>query len=99
MPGIVASLTVSSGTVSWSAVSGSGGLYDLVRGLVSQLPVGVGADERCMTPTGTAMLSYIDTDPVPVADSFWYVVRARNSCGAGPYIDITSMPRSTGACP
>ena len=73
--------------------------YDVVRGLLSSLPVGPGSgDELCFDDQLTAVL--VDGDLPPPGTGFWYVVRALNSCSIGTYgtqQDLT--PRVTTTCP
>jgi hypothetical protein len=103
--GDVLALTQDTGvtTVTWSlAVSCPS--YSVLRGLVSQLPVGPGGgDEQCLevAVSGTSTLDAEDPDPDV---SFWYLVRGMNACGAGPYGfeavgGAPSSPRQSATCP
>jgi kumamolisin len=71
--------------------------YDLVSG---SLPGGAGFDfssTTCLQPDGG--VGYTDTRPDPPADSgFWYLARARNSCGIGTY-GTTLRDSSISSCP
>jgi CSLREA domain-containing protein len=87
-------------TLQWTAVPnvGSGTLYDVLRGETQALPVDGGATETCMgSVAGTS--TTISGNPSPGV-AFWYVVRARNSCGASTYGFATSgTERISNACP
>ncbi len=73
-------------TIVWSSASGAGPgtVHDVLRGLVSELPVGSGAGESCLAP-GIAEATASDPAIPPVMNSYWYLVRGRNACGAGSY--------------
>jgi CSLREA domain-containing protein len=97
----VAGLAVTSKTtLAWTAVPnvGSGTLYDVVRGETQALPMDGGATETCMgSVSGTS--TTISGSPSPGV-AFWYVVRARNSCGASTYGFATSgVERVSNVCP
>ena len=79
--------------------SGSGTEYDVVRGALSDLPVGApGADEICLGTTSDAQL-LLGQDPPP-GTGYFFVVRGKNSCGASGYgTDSFENPRVTNACP
>ena len=69
-------------TLTWVAQPGAT-VYDVVRGLVSALPVGPGlGDEICLaSPGGTSVAD----STVPIANvGFWYLVRGENACGPTP---------------
>lgn len=87
-------------TLVWStaAAAGPGTVHDVPRGLVSELPVGSGGSEICLATVAAATTS---DGAVPAADqSFWYLVRGRNSCGTGSYGTTSGgSPRSTSVCP
>jgi hypothetical protein len=87
--------------MSWTSVTGA--VYDVVRGLVSGLPVGPlvegTVDEICIgnnLPVSSAM-----DGAFPQPDQgFWYLVRASASCGAGTYgHQSNGTPRFTSTCP
>ncbi len=89
-------------TLSWSVLSpnaGSGTSYQVVRGIAGEWPVGSGGSESCLE-TGTPALSGSDSSLPPAGSAFWYLVRAKNSCGNGGY-GLTSAggPRPATACP
>lgn len=74
---------------------GPGTLYDLVSGDLTPAPGINFPSATCLQPGGGN--SYNDTrlDPSE-GNGFWYLVRARNSCGAGTY---GSAPRDTAIPP
>ena len=88
-------------TLSWNSAAASAGSsteHQVVRGLVSLLPVG-GASDVCIA-TGTLTSSVSDTELPPADGTFWYLVRARNACGTGPYGTTSDgSPRLDAACP
>jgi hypothetical protein len=88
-------------TLSWTSLaplSGSGTVYDAVRGLITELPVG-GASEACVLSGGAAPQVLDGGVPDP-AGCFYYLVRARNVCGVGTYgTQEGGTPRSTPTCP
>jgi hypothetical protein len=85
-------------TYDWLPVGGSV-VYDVPRGLTSQLPVGSGGAETCVG-SGIPTPSVSDDDvPAPGA-AYWYLVRARSACAIGGYGATSSgTPRSTAICP
>ena len=88
-------------TLAWDSASGAGPgtVYDAARGLTSELPVGSGASEICLA-SGITNPTTMDGATPPVGASFWYIVRARSSCGTGGY-GFTSggSPEVTSVCP
>jgi spore coat protein A len=73
-------------SISWDPIPGAapGTVYDVARGLVSQMPVGSGAAETCLAP-GVATPSAMDDTAPPVGEIFWYFARGRHACGTGTY--------------
>ena len=72
-------------TLTWESaapVSGPGTLHDVIRGRIGEWPVGSGAGESCFA-NGLAGSTTIDADTPAPGAGFWYLVRARNACGAG----------------
>jgi hypothetical protein len=71
-------------TITWNSAlaAGPGTVHDVLRGVVSGLPVG-GA-ESCFAP-GIAAATVSDPATPPVSSSYWYLVRGRNACGIGTY--------------
>ena len=88
-------------TLIWqSAVpgAGTGSVHDVLRGAIDDQPVG-GGSEACLA---SGIPGTTTTDPqLPAAGKgFRYLVRGRNSCGAGTYGAATDgTPRSSAACP
>lgn len=77
---------------------------DILRGLVSMLPVGPGGnDETCIGNDEPGTTFRIAADP-PVGAGYWYLVRGVNSCGHGPYgyevhNGVPTVPRASTTCP
>jgi hypothetical protein len=88
--------------VSWSQAA-SATSYDVVRGVISSLPVGPGGgDENCVGPniTGTSISDPANPSP---GQGFFYLIRGKAACGAGPYGSqgvhgSPSIPRTTTTC-
>jgi hypothetical protein len=92
-------------TQTWSAATPAvaGTLYDVVRGSVTELPVGSGAAETCLAP-GISVTSAADAATPPPGAGYWYLVRGRNACGIGTWgfraVDgVPTAERATAACP
>ncbi|HJQ99982.1 MAG TPA: hypothetical protein VJ826_16845, partial [Candidatus Polarisedimenticolaceae bacterium] len=88
-------LSQSNGTtmITWRVAPGSV-TSSVLRGLVSQLPVGPGGgDEICLIDT--AGTSTTDPEDPDLGQAFWYLVRGHNDCGNGPY----GMARQSTTCP
>jgi agmatine/peptidylarginine deiminase len=87
-------------TLQWesdAANSGSGTVYDVLRGSVSGLPVGY--DGVCHEP-GVEGESTSDPDPPPAGSGFFYLIRGSNACGDGTYgYDSADQERESAACP
>ncbi|RMG42913.1 MAG: hypothetical protein D6718_13245 [Acidobacteria bacterium] len=88
-------------TLAWESDapnSGSGTAYDVVRGPVSDLPVG-GSGEICLASEWPE--TTVSDAERPVAGAgFDYLVRGTNRCGDGPYGWASDGAiRSSGACP
>ncbi len=108
-PGEVANLRLDAdkATLEWDPLPASGVQYDVPRGVVSELPVGSGGSETCLTPGGTLQTSASDPAVPGAGVSLWYLVRGRNVCGTGTYGNISSgsgaplegSPRTTAICP
>src|SRR4029079_3274089 len=70
-------------SITWTAAPGSL-TSSVLRGLVSQLPVGPGGgDEICLAET--AGTSTTDVEDPPSGASCWSLVRGANDCGDGSY--------------
>ena len=82
--------------LSWSAqnlTAGSGTAYDIVTGTLSQLrSVGGFGGSTCLASSVPAG-NYDDvrTGP-PIAEGYYYLVRARNTCGLGTFGDSGHAP-------
>lgn len=89
-------------TFSWTSLAAQAGpatVYDAMRGLVSELPVGAGAAESCLASGATAN-QITDTSTPALGAAFYYLVRGKNVCGVGTYGSTTGgEPRLTTACP
>lgn len=91
-------------TITWdSAGTGAETVYHVVRGLVSQLPVGAGLDEACLENAISGSTVSDPGTPSP-SDSYWYLVRVGAACGIGTYgfRGIHGAPgaeRTTSTCP
>jgi hypothetical protein len=86
--------------LSWDPLasdSGSGLVYDVVRGLLSELPVGGGASETCLV-LGLADSAAEDADLPPAGEGYWYLVRARGDCVGAYGRTSAGAPRWTTAC-
>lgn len=102
MPGEVSGLTLDGDVLIWNSTApgaGSATVYDIVRGGLHELPVGSGSSDICLAQGGAALST---TDPaLPlIGEGYWYLARARNVCGAGPYgSGSDGTPRNTAICP
>lgn len=109
-PGEVQGLAIASNksTFSWTATPNAA-RYDVVRGLISALPLGPGGgDETC---TGDIPGPYVDSTVPVVGQGRFYVVRAENACPPGGtggtgtwgvgrrYPGAVVIPRATTTCP
>ena len=88
-------------TVEWDSDapnSGSGTVYDVVRGDLVELPVG-GAGELCLDQDSSS--TSLQDLAAPLSGlGFYYLVRGENICGIGGYgTDSFLNPRTTTACP
>ena len=82
-----------------AANSGTGTLYDVLRGSLSEFPVGSGGSETCLDPhSGNTHAT--DGETPTAGNGFYYLVRGFNACGTGTY-GFTTDPseRSTATCP
>jgi hypothetical protein len=79
--------------------SGSGTVYDVMRGQVGHFPVGSDPDEMCAIQGTSATSLPPDVPPAP-GIGFYYAVRGENACGAGTYGFASSgTERTSAACP
>jgi len=106
-PGEVANLLFAADrtTLNWSPPAGApaGTVYDVARGLVSQLPVGGGAAETCLA-TDLAAPSASDPLQPDLGQAYWYLARGRHACGTGSYgwaaaNGVPTTERVTLTCP
>jgi len=90
-------------TISWSAAAGSS-WSNVLRGLVSQLPVGPGGgDEVCLAPSFSGTTA-TDVDDPGLDAAFWYLIQGGSACGNGTYgfggqNGVPSDPRQSTTCP
>jgi hypothetical protein len=89
-------------TITWDSAAGST-TSDVLRGLVSALPVGPGGDDEVCLMDGTANTAATDPDTPDPDATFWYLVQGVNDCGKGPfgYQDDQGLltPRTSTTCP
>ena len=64
--------------------SGSDTAFTVVRGLLSELPVGTGESEVCLA-SALRDSRLTDSSAPSVNEGFWYILRATNGCGVGTY--------------
>ena len=88
--------------LSWPSASGTAGtgtVYDVARGNLSDLPV-AGTGTSGTLACAVAATEVVDaTVPAP-SEGFYYLVRARNACGIGTWGNSSAgLPRASGACP
>lgn len=86
-------LAADSMTISWDSLgsqAGSATVYDVLRGVLGEWPVGQGPSETCLA---SALVPTSLQDPlVPAAHTgFFYLVRGRNPCGVGTYAEQAPM--------
>jgi hypothetical protein len=86
-------------TITWDYTpGGAAAVMDLARGRRDQVPVGGGAAETCLQSNASTFFD--DIAQPPIGRAFWYDVRGRHPCGAGPYGSTSGgAPRVTSACP
>jgi len=89
-------------TLSWGSLAVQAGpatVYDVMRGLIAQLPTGGGAAETCLT-SDTAATQIIDATTPAIGAGFYYLTRGANVCGVGTYGNRSNgAPRVTPICP
>jgi hypothetical protein len=102
--GLAVSMIGGTAVIGWNPLP-EATAYDVLRGLMSGLPVGPGGvDELCMGNVPASTLSIPDTDTPPWGDGFWYLVRGVNACGRGPYgyqglNGVPTIPEVSVTCP
>ncbi|MDX1390579.1 MAG: hypothetical protein R3344_15425, partial [Acidobacteriota bacterium] len=88
--------------LSWSSVSsisGDGTRYDILRGFIDELPVGIGGSEECVHDDLDATETDDDFEPLP-GQGVWYLVRAVSLCGQGSWgFTSSEFERISPACP
>jgi hypothetical protein len=88
-------------TLQWDQMApqaGIGTTYQVVRGVLSELPVGAGAGEVCIVP-GTANTTATDATLPGPGQGFYYLVRVSNSCGRGTFgVDSGGQTRVSNSC-
>ena len=89
-------------TATWGTPPASGGpapTYDIARGALGEWPAGSGPSKVCEQQQLAA--NQVDLPQVPDADGgYWYLVRARTTCGVGSYGAASDgSPRSVASCP
>lgn len=67
-----------------AAGSGTGARYDVVQGLLSQLPPGSRSGETCLANNSPSRTVTDDRNPA-AGTGFYYMIRASNTCGTGTY--------------
>ena len=85
--GLLVGIDLEKDKIGWCSQSYDSGydvLYTLVRGLLSQLPVGSGSAESCLA-SALADVRFTDLDDPPANDGYWYLLRGANGCGTGSY--------------
>ena len=89
--------------IDWDIAPSATG-YDMVRGRISALPVGPGlGDEVCLA--NDIPVPQVSDPTIPTAGAgLWYLPRASNACGVGPYgfqgvNGAPGAPRNTTTCP
>ena len=84
---------------SLAAQAGPATTYDVVRGLISELPVGGGASETCLG-SGSTTNQVPDATTPALNTVLYYLVRGVNVCGTGTYGATSGgTERITAACP
>src|SRR6185436_1253036 len=80
--GVLVSMGDGGATISWSPAQGSTS-SGVLRGLVSQLPVGPGDGDEVCLQNATVDPFLLDADIPTDGESYWYLIRGNNECGAG----------------
>jgi len=82
------------------ALAGAGVSYDVLTGNSGSLAGAGGVGSETCIGSNLSAPQTIDTQ-IPAPDtSFYYLIRPRNACGAGPLGDDSAgQPRSSNACP
>jgi hypothetical protein len=73
--------------LSWPSMATEGGAgvrYDVLRGYIDELPVGIGGSESCLENDLDALETEDSFTPAP-GTAVWYLVRAGSQCGDGSW--------------
>jgi N-acetylneuraminic acid mutarotase len=84
----------------WSEVAGADPVrYDAVRGVLGFWPLPGQPGHVCVWSEASDP-EFTDHSTPYTPDGYWYLVRARDGCGAGSYGTLSNgTPRYSGACP
>jgi hypothetical protein len=89
-------------TISWTSLglqAGPATTYDLMRGLISQLPAGGGPAETCLAQD-IGSTQFEESATPESGAGFYYLVRGSNACGVGTYgASSGGVPRHAPVCP
>ena len=90
-------------TISWSMSAGST-TSSVLRGRLSDLPVGPGGIEETCLEIDVLGSSTTDAEDPGTGEGFWYLIRGGNSCGDGTYgyeweSGATGTQRQSTTCP
>jgi hypothetical protein len=89
-------------TITWNPAAGSTS-SGVLRGLVSQLPVGPGGGDELCLQDGLQSGFTTDGQTPPVGEIYWYLIRGVNACGAGSYGSAVQSgqptTRASSTCP
>ena len=84
---------------SLAAQAGPATIYDVMRGRVSELPVGGGASETCVA-SGVTGTQVPDATTPALGTAIYYLARGTNVCGVGTWGSTSGgTQRVTLACP
>ncbi len=80
---------------------GNGIEFDVESGVVGQWPIGSQPGEVCYPSNHRSAWNFRDSTTKPIAGSaYWYLVRAKNSCGTAGYgANSAGVPRTPNHCP
>jgi hypothetical protein len=88
--------------LTWASAAGEAGpgtTYDVLRGVLAELPVGSGGGEICLEAESADPAAEDDDFP-PAGGGYFYLVRGANASGSGGYgADSSALPRESAACP
>ena len=101
-PGDVGTLSLQSDTLSWSSLAttaGPGTMYDVARGDIANLET-AGTAGSVALACAMAGTTATDVETPATGAGFYYMIRGRNSCGAGSWgKDSRQVDRISNACP